>query len=372
MKKNLFLALQELPPCNGITKKIKAENNAFQNNGYISDLCYIATSSKDEKYIVVNDDKIYKFSNGFARKFKRQSMFSAIGNYIVDNGYSLIYIRYLHFADSAFIRFLKSMKKASIKVLIEIPTYPYDSEYSRSNFIIRLQHLVEKTYRNRLKPVCDYIVTFSNDKQIYGIPTINISNAVDKNNIQLRKANGNSESVNLLGVAQISFWHGFDRLIKGLANYYKQDHCYPVHFNIVGNGNIHVIEELKAMTIKLGLSEYVHFLGPKSGTELDVLFDDADLAIGCLACHRKNITEVKSLKNVEYAMRGIPFVYSECNTDFDDKPYVLKIAADDSDIDINSLMSFIKNNSMLPNDIASSVSHLTWDEQIKYVLSFID
>ncbi|MEG2480028.1 MAG: hypothetical protein RSA50_07120, partial [Mucinivorans sp.] len=43
----------------------------------------------------------------------------------------------------------------------------------------------------------------------------------------------------------------------------------------------------------------------------DDLFEQADIAIGSLARHRSGITTIKTLKNREYAARGIPFIYSE-------------------------------------------------------------
>ena len=58
--------------------------------------------------------------------------------------------------------------------------------------------------------------------------------------------------------------------------------------------------------------------------ELDELFNEADFAIGSLARHRSGIDKIKTLKNREYAARGIPFAYSETDGDFDKMPYILK------------------------------------------------
>ena len=41
--------------------------------------------------------------------------------------------------------------------------------------------------------------------------------------------------LHLIGVAEIHFWHGFDRLIKGLKEYYAHNPGYKVYFHIVGN-----------------------------------------------------------------------------------------------------------------------------------------
>ena len=66
----------------------------------------------------------------------------------------------------------------------------------------------------------------------------------------------------------------------------------------------------------------------RHGEELDELFEQADMGIGSLARHRSGITHIKTLKNREYAARGLPFIYSEMDSDFEGKPYILKAKAD--------------------------------------------
>ena len=109
-----------------------------------------------------------------------------------------------------------------------------------------------------------------------------------------------------------------------------------------------------------------------SGSALDDLFDRNDVAVGCLGCHRKNIVHVKALKNIEYAARGIPFIYSESNEDFDFKEYVLKIPANESPVDIAFLVAFSKNMNMFPEEIRTSVNRLTWNEQMSKVVKVLN
>ena len=84
----------------------------------------------------------------------------------------------------------------------------------------------------------------------------------------------------MTGVANLNFWHGFDRVITGLAEYYKVEREQKAYFNIVGSGTI--TEELKDLCKQKGVEEYVRFLGPKQGSELDKILDDTDLCVGCL------------------------------------------------------------------------------------------
>ena len=111
------------------------------------------------------------------------------------------------------------------------------------------------------------------------------------------------------------------------------------------------------------------FCGVLYGEALDEMFDIADVGIGSLGRHRNNITQLKALKNVEYAVRGIPFVYSEKNPDFDNQPYVYKVSADEEDIDINGIIDFLLSNKCTPEMIRESVEReLSWSSQMKRVV----
>ena len=119
------------------------------------------------------------------------------------------------------------------------------------------------------------------------------------------------------------------------------------------------------------MEDYVILYGKKHGQELDSLFEKCDFGIGSLGRHRVGIDKIKTLKNREYAARGIPFIYSETDSDFDTRPYVLKAPADETSIDINNIVSFYHSISILPKDIRDSIISLSWENQMKNVLNNI-
>lgn len=80
--------------------------------------------------------------------------------------------------------------------------------------------------------------------------------------------------------------------------------------------------------------------GPLHGEELDEQFERADFAIGSLGRHRSGITEIKTLKNREYAARGFAFTYSETDADFDAMPYVWKVLQMSRRVDVPKLIAF--------------------------------
>ena len=107
--------------------------------------------------------------------------------------------------------------------------------------------------------------------------------------------------------------------------------------------------------------------GKKHGIELDEIFDQCDFGIGSLGRHRVGIRDIKTLKNREYAARGIPFIYSENDTDFDKRPYVLKMPADETAINIETIIHFFQQFNISPQEIRASIEYLSWKHQMKKV-----
>ncbi len=166
-------------------------------------------------------------------------------------------------------------------------------------------------------------------------------------------------------MAEIHYWHGFDRLVKGLADYYDSHPNYKVFFHIVGDFfGQREKDDILPIIKQHKLENYVTLHGAKHGEELDRLFEKADMAIGSLARHRSGITHIKTLKNREYAARGLSFIYSETDSDFENKPYILKVPADETAIDINSLIHFYEKQSLSPLEIRESIRSLSWETQM--------
>ena len=106
------------------------------------------------------------------------------------------------------------------------------------------------------------------------------------------------------------------------------------------------------------------------GKDLDACFEEADFAIGSLGRHRCGITHIKTLKNREYAARGIPFVYSETDDDFEHQPYILKAAPDDSPLDIEKVIRFYQSLKTTPLQIRMSIEQsLSWKAQMQIVIN---
>lgn len=100
---------------------------------------------------------------------------------------------------------------------------------------MKLDLLVDRCFRRKLAAQLDGIVTFSDAETIFGGHTIRISNGIDFDAIpQKITRNDTSRELHLIGVAEVHYWHGFDRIIKGMADYYATHPSYKVYFHIVG------------------------------------------------------------------------------------------------------------------------------------------
>lgn len=362
MDKCLFLTLQPVTGCDGASEKVFAQKDAIEQLGMISHISYLKVEEKLNLYF--DDKRAYRNVNLI-------STYSKVKKYIERENINILYIRYTAYADIRFEFFLRSVCRLGVKIYMEIPTYPYDGEMKLSSLRITYQILMERFFRNRLSRYIYRIVTFSLNDRIFGIPTIKISNAPARD-LPIKKETRIGTTINMIAVANISFWHGYDRLLKGIYNYYHSTHKYEVNLYLVGIGSKQVYKELVDLSISLGIEKFVKFVGSKNSFQLDAYFDKMHLAIGCLGCHRKGLVEVKSLKNVEYAMRGIPFVYSEENSDFDRMPYVYKIPADETDVSVSALCEFVNNLRLSPDEIHESVSNLTWKNQMRKIFEVTD
>ncbi len=301
--------------------------------------CYYEVQPDGHRQWLVDDEVIADLGTGFIAKLKKRIDFSPIVRYIKQEEVQFVYIRSNHNANPFTIYFVKQLKRLGIKVVMEIPTYPYDHEYlgrERELFVDRL-------FRKQLCKYIDRIVTFSNEETIFGRPTIRISNGIDFNSIPLRTIpiDRKENEIHLIAVAEIHFWHGFDRLIHGLGRYYQTNPTTQVYLHLVGDFfGTREKEEILTPIKTYGLEKHVICYGNQSGDALNNIFNQCDFAIGSLARHRSGITHIKTLKNREYAARGFGFIYSETDDDFEQMPYILKVPADETPIDVPQLIIF--------------------------------
>jgi len=376
----LFLVYHGFSEYSGISKKIHYQVKGLRENGHDVRLCYYGIDNAGHRCRYINNEVIKDYGTGFIAGLRQRIDYNCVYQYCKQNGIQFVYARCFQNANPFLIHFFKKLNKLGVKSVTEIPTYPYDQEFATLFLKQRIELKIDQLFRNQLSKEMVAIVTFSDADQIFGQRTIRISNGVDFDSVPLHKYQApNDGAVHMLGVAEVHIWHAFDRLIAGIGEYYsKNPSGRKVYFHIVGG--VHPNERykknvfhpgLQTIIDKYNIQEYIIFHGPLFGNQLDKVFNQCCFAIGSLGRHRSGITVIKTLKNREYATRGIPFIYSEEDSDFDHQPYVLKAVPDESPINVGQILSFLDNHSFDPMDIRKTVEHLSWKIQMQKVLSFI-
>lgn len=368
----LFLVYHGFSEHSGISKKIHYQVKGLRENGHDVHLCYYGFAENGHRCRYIDDVVIKNYGIGCIAAIRQRLNYNCIYNYCVREGVEFVYARCFQNANPWLINFFKNLRKTGIHAVTEIPTYPYDQEFKHFEWKMRAELKIDQLFRRRLYQQMDALVTFSDAERIFGQRTIRISNGVDFDSIPLHEPLVMNYEIHLIGVAEVHDWHGFDRVMAGIGEYYKNGGQYDVFFHVVGGVHPNRMTNIFMPIIKkYGLQERILFHGQLFGDELTDVFNQCQFAIGSLGRHRSGITVIKTLKNREYATRGLPFIYSEQDSDFDHQSYVLKAPADESPIDIQQILDYLDNFHMKPEDIRKTVEHLTWKIQMQRVIDAI-
>lgn len=254
-----------------------------------------------------------------------------------------LYIRFAPF-DRKFIRFLAELRRryGLAKIMLEIPTYPYKGELLHDITMVPF-YFKDVFHRHKVKRYVDRIVTLTDDRLIYGIPTIHIMNGIIVDDIPMVSCGNESErgGVNLIAVALMRRAHGYERCIQGLARYYQKNPGRRVEIHFVGDGEEK--DYYQNLASQLHLEEYVFFYGSQAGKELDLIYDKADAGLGFFGLYKDKMSTISSLKSVEYLAKGLP-VISGCVEDVmkyeGGKRFFKIFPNDESVIDMEQVIDF--------------------------------
>ena len=371
--KILFLVYHGFSDESGISKKIHYQVKGLRQNGHEVHLCYYDFDPRGHRCRYVGNKVISDYGTGALAAIRSRTQLDCIYNYCAVNAIEMVYARSFMNASPILVRLFHKLNKRGIKCITEIPTYPYDSEFKGYPLKYKIPLYIDKLFRKALAKKMEAIVTFSNEETIFGKRTICISNGIDLDSIPIHNPKKQND-IHLIAVAEIHYWRGFDRLVAGMGEYYKLNpDARKVFFHVVGweddrgttsNGYLTVEQTAK----KYNIGQYVVNHGKLFGDKLDEVFNQCVFAIGSLGRHRSGITNIKTLKNREYAARGIPFIYSETDNDFEDKPYIIKAPSDESPVNIRQIIDFIDTHDVNPTEIRNTVEHLSWRFQMEKVV----
>lgn len=326
MKKGYYLYNENCGSC-GVDSKINMQISEFS------------------KSMVIEGMQIESIPQNVFQRIRNVSVFGSIARDYKKTLDELVEADFIYmrrtYADRALIKFIREIrdKFPKCKMIIEIPTFPYDKEMCAYWYTF-LIFLKEWYYRKKYRKYIDRFVTYSDDEMIFGVPTIRTMNGISTDKIKFIEEieEYNPESINLLAVALLAPHHGYERIIRGLYLYYKEVPKRKVYFHIVGAGS--ELKKYKNLVDKFNLQEYVFFYGEKRGNELEELYKKADAGLAAFGVYKDGFSKLSTLKAREYIAKGLPVILGAEDDLFDGSQYGLTYPNDNSAVDINRIVAF--------------------------------
>ncbi|WP_342562652.1 glycosyltransferase [Paenibacillus sp. FSL R7-0345] len=337
-------------PYLGVKKKVYSQVQAMRELGHQVDVAYC-----NESGLVIqvgNVKNIIELKRGITKY--RYSIYKIVAPKIIRDGYQMVYIRFPGSIDIAMYLMIKALKTQGIITYLEVPTYPIVGEMTKrlkDSFLKRkfkdfvtcsVAYSIHIIARKMCAKFLDKIITFSPVESIWGAPTITIENGVNISEYEiLPKKEFSAEEVVLIGVANLSIWHGYDRVIKGIAEYYKYKTINEpdVEFIIVGNGEAK--EDLEKLSMQLNIKEKVKFTGNLQGNELKEVYKKSHIAMASLGMHRLGLKIASTLKTKEYCAQAFPFVYGYEEVALNKKiQFAFQIESNEAPLNIRDVNAF--------------------------------
>lgn len=203
--------------------------------------------------------------------------------------------------------------------------------------------------------------------------TLQIGNGITfDENTPLAGGARKEDEFNLIAVAQMANWHGYDRLIEALALLRDKEPDLNVRLTLVGDGE--ALADLRALAARLGLQGQVNFTGMMTGDELDQAFSTADMGVSSLGLYRKRLNEASDLKTREYMSRGLCVMGVGIDPDFSsDTLYRSVVPNDDSIAPVADMIAELATKTLPdPQEVREfAQKNLTWKVKMGRVLGEI-
>ena len=343
----LYLAAENFGLTSGITKKI------------VSQVISLSIIKGECKLVALKFNKVIllRYLNGvlsseeefdFISHLKKSYLISEINalcrfanELLANSSNQTLYIRHLMRPSFELIKLMSKARKMKYTIYYEIPTYPYFFEQfssSKRKILTFLRLFIEVLLWPILYFHLNHLVVIISRKSVHRFKKmVEITNGIDVKNICTHKKDISPDCFRLIGVGSIFKYHGYDRVIRGIADLNGQlKNGMSILFNIIGKSE--EIDRLKILSLKLGVSHNVVFHGEKFGTELDKIFEESDVAVACMSLYKRNADTDTTIKLMEYLSRGIVSVTSgnPFNDDGLSHPLVL-VRNSNSMIDINQV-----------------------------------
>ena len=370
MRSFLYLTMAAVDATSGVYKKIIEQFEAFTKQNLQGQILFV---SDNENAILFKNDKMIPV--------QINNILLEIKEYLENSEFC--YVRFELLRHKNYKKILDICMKCGTKIITEIPTFPpYQESLARvrakkkeRKYLGALKTLIGAAFvvfdMYRIAKFSDMVCIVADDYKFKKTKTIRIENGVNirKNPyVESRK----HENINVIAVSNFAVWNGYDRAIEGIKKY--KDTNPKIKVNLIFVGPLANAPELQKRVDELSLHDCIEFTGALSGSELDVQYGRADMALGALGNHRRKVFANSSLKAKEYAARGMIMVLSDAEgieKEILESSYVVK--SDESPIDFSAIVAWytkIQDKKKMRDTIHEyAVAHYSWDNQIRKILA---
>lgn len=338
--------------------------------GYDQDTVYLIDVNHNTKEIIQKTH--FGKSTKYRSTFGFIDLFSSLKTVSLIKSFDYAYMRSKTVEKKA-VDAVNLLKEKGCKFIIEIPSYMSNEEVLgiKRKAIVS----VTKGWGKKITELADLYTLIGADcgGKYQGRPAMNIENGINIDTIPMRK-HIQQEKIHLLALASMRKWHAYDRLIKGFADYQGDER---IVIDMVGGDNDGSLAEWKQLADNLHVSDRVFFHGPKFGDDLTKMFEICDAGVATLGLHRNGLTKGAVLKTREYMARGLPFIYGYEDPAIDDGfPFTLRFPADESPIDYNKVVEWMKKVNAVSN-VSEQMreyarNHMSWEIIFRKIFDKVD
>jgi len=343
----------------GVIKKVKSKIEFLNRSGIETTGIFINKNIKDYKIdlsehityvpliiqplqLIFNRRYIRNYKWFFEKNNYYRQLYSVLQKEIEKHKFDLILFRY-PLSNRYLYKFIKRYPEKIIfehnsKELTELNLRDYqkvkyfvDSEIKYGDKVLSLSRA--------LTGVGNELVEYERKRTHgYNIPVKVVPNSFEVESVPVRGMPELKEKIKILFLTGSPFpWVGIDILLKSISGYEKKN---KIEVFIVGP----MVKEYQDYCADNAILDIVFFEGEKSGEELNKYFDQCHVAFGTLAMQRVGLKEHSSLKVLEYASRGMPFVITYSDTNFFNTKefgdFYLQLPFSETGIDLDKVVQF--------------------------------
>ncbi len=318
----------------GMRKKVEMQKDLFVHNGI------------DCKIIIMDED-VYQFSL-LAKILKRIPLTNVSPRWKYKNELGLcdwVYFRRPFYMNVHTIFLLSKIKRKNVdtKIIMEIPTFPYDGEYKFIDIPLMIK---DRVCRRFIRNYVDRLAVVGSPayvpNKLWGIDVIHFENGIDVEKIKVKPCEKKDDSINMIAISSMAPWHGYERVIAGLTQYYKNLGKENINIYFIGDGKERRYYE--KISSNLYVKDKIHFLGFLTGDDLETAIEKyGDIGLCSFGRYKTKMPHSTDLKSIEYLSHGIP-VITGASLDYNGiENFCLEFANDNSIVDINRILIFYHN-----------------------------